>query len=311
MEYNSTYNNNDCTITFRISGQIEETKSEFIKKIIDFHMHKVETTYDLEDSILKLNNLFRLFKDNCIVLNFNNTKESLVLKYQDNKLVYYFKSRNINEKHLEIKYQDNKFNIVTPNSDTFKTGEEQEDYKEIAKLILEEIDSYENLKEIKESKQIVSERVKNFYYLYKLFYKKNPSFLDEKLYQKATAMYYIIYIILGKDIFSNEYFQKDNRIANFEIELLVYEFLELIYFDFNNLDKDNINIDKRVEIIGDKIGQYIFDTSTLLDFCNYLYYRSINQDIENIEFEHLLKDINDDLDSYKGNSKRKYLTVLK
>ena len=47
MEYNSTYNNNDCTITFRISGQIGKKKSEFIKKIIDFHIHKVETTYDL------------------------------------------------------------------------------------------------------------------------------------------------------------------------------------------------------------------------------------------------------------------------
>ena len=128
------------------------------------------------------------------------TKESLVLKYQDNKLVYYFKSRNINEKHLEIKYQDNKFDIVTPNSNVFKAGEEQEDYKEIARLVLEEIDMYENLKEIKESKQIVSEQVKYFYYLYKLFYKKKPSFLDEKLYQKATSMYYIIYNILGEEM---------------------------------------------------------------------------------------------------------------
>ena len=92
--------------------------------------------------------------------------------------------------------------------------------------------------------------------------------------------------------------------------MLVYEFLELVYFDFNKLDKDDINLDKRVEVIGDKIRQYIFDTATLLDFCNYLYYRSVNQEVVNEKFEQLLKDIYYTLDAYKGNSKRKYLTVL-
>ncbi len=304
MEYKNTYHNIDTILSFKITGQINEDNYNKFSKITDYYLKKIITSYDLINILIKLSNLFSLFKDNLIVVNYNDDKNTFNLKYKDNKLFYYYKTKIINNKSLEIKYQNNKFEITEPDPSLYQEGHEEKDYEEIARTIINEIETYKSLKELKETKVEISDEIKEFYGLYKLFFKEEASLLDTRIYLKATCMYFIIENILGVNYFDG-YYLKNNIISNFNIDTLVYNYLELV-----NIKNFDIEIDKRVGTIGYKIRQYFKDNfNKLLEFTNYLYNRELNIEKENIEFENLINDIHYNLEAYKRNVKRKkYLT---
>ena len=296
MEYNNTYHNIDTIISFKIKGEIKENEYSKVIKIIDYYFKKIVTTYDLVNTIIKLSKLFHLFKDNLIVINFNNEDDNFSLRYQNNKLIYYYKSKVINNKLIEIKYQNKRFRIIEPNPNFYEKGHEEKDYKEVASTILNEIETYESLKELTNRVVEIDDELKEFYGLYTLFFNEKPS-LDSNIYLKATCMYFIIEYILEMALKDN-YYLKDNIVVNTDIDMLVYNYLELI-----NIEDLSYEVDKRVGTIGYKIRQYFNGNLT-----SYLYNRDLNKE-ENIEFENLISDIHYNLESYKRNVKRKkYLT---
>ena len=62
MEYRNTYHNIDTTISFEIKGEIKENEYNKVIKIIDYYFKKIITTYDLENTILKLINFYITIK---------------------------------------------------------------------------------------------------------------------------------------------------------------------------------------------------------------------------------------------------------
>ena len=182
MEVRKTYHNIDTTISFEIKGEIKENEYSKVIKIIDYYFKKIITTYDLANTILKLSNLFHLFKNNLIVINYNNEDDNFSLRYKNNKLIYYYKSKVINNKPIEIRYQNKRFRIVEPNPNFYEKGHEEKDYREVASTILNEIDTYESLKELKERNIEVSDALKEFYGLYTLFFNEKPSLFVPNIY---------------------------------------------------------------------------------------------------------------------------------
>ena len=93
-------------------------------------LENLETEEDFKNIVIKLVNLVHDLE-----INLENKNINWTLEYQDNKLIKYIKI--LKNKNLEIKYINEKFSINSTNQNKYI----------LANLILEEVNTYEELKE--------------------------------------------------------------------------------------------------------------------------------------------------------------------
>ena len=93
-------------------------------------LENLETEEDFKNIVIKLVNLVHDLE-----INLENKNINWTLEYQDNKLIKYLKI--LKNKNLEIKFVNERFSINSTNQNKYI----------LANLILEEVNTYEELKE--------------------------------------------------------------------------------------------------------------------------------------------------------------------
>lgn len=97
---------------------------------LDRELEILESEADFKNKVRELVNLFHDFE-----INLENEDINWTLEYQDKKLIKYLKI--LKNKNLEIKFINERFSITSTNQNKYI----------LANLILEEVNTYEELKE--------------------------------------------------------------------------------------------------------------------------------------------------------------------
>ena len=263
-------------INYNNNKVIEHEKVDKLSKIFT----REYSNFELKDIITIIRTIFNTEYEKLLKVTIvqNDDIKSLVY-FSKGKIIKYLNKVDYKEKYiLEIKYTSRSGLNITSNTKD----------NELSSLISSEINKITSLEKI--SPLSLNKEDKILYKIYKLFYNRDPDFLDNIDKIKTQIMVYIL-MEYGISIYEEEDFKLYNSIP-FSIEIA--EKIRKLSL-FNNIPDININKEYKniISHIGKILSNEITDIDELILLVRYMYinkYRDSNY-IDNKPYK-LIKKIN-------------------